>query len=481
MTPTAFFRRPDYGHAATGSLGRKGALALVTRVAPGGATLLTNILIGRLGGSVLLGSTQTVMSAASLGALGYPAGPAASRYLASLNAQERPELARAAARFLVHRVALVSLGLAAVGSGVAMLIGMDSPAVAVMIGVMLVAIAGRTFTEGLHFGGGEGARLAKWSVVVAAGSTCVAAILLLVGVRDVWVLAPLAGLNLLFFALSWPRRSGGRLPESLRREIRVFIVLSMLGSLTSTGFAQAAILVAGATQSLGFVGHYAAAMTLTTPIALAASALSAVLFPALAAAHGAAAKDVVAKRLRSTTSLMVSAMIAIYIPAVLVSDLAIGLVWGPGFEESEWIILFLLPAAVAGTLAVPAVSAVTAASNRGMALSATSSAIGALCGVAVWVIGTALGAEYTVPMGYAVGTVVIAAVPWVIAWRQNQLDWWPETMVALVGLILPLLIVVANRTFFGGGLWLSLGGAILLSGFWLVVRRRHISQLIRRR
>ncbi|PJI55192.1 hypothetical protein CTI14_07060 [Methylobacterium radiotolerans] len=64
-----------------------------------------------------------------------------------------------------------------------------------------------------------------------------------------------------------------------------------MGTLASTGFAQAAVLVGGVAQGLSFVGQYSAAMTMTTPLGVLAAALAAVLFPALAATHSVGATE----------------------------------------------------------------------------------------------------------------------------------------------------------------------------------------------
>lgn len=382
------------------------------------------------------------------------------------------------AQHLARRILVVISLVAVTGSAAAVLVWGVAPAVGVMIAIMLLAIAGRAFVEGLHFGGGEGSRLAKWSLAVAAGSTLLVACLLISGVRDVWVLAPLAGLNLLFVAFSWPRRTRERVDPTLTREIRLFIFLSMLGSLASTGFSQAAVLVAGVTQSLAFVGQYAAAMTLTTPLGLAASALSAVLFPALAAAHGAKATDLVRGRLRTSTSMMVTIMIGIYIPVVLLSQFIIELVWGEGFQQADWIILYLLPAIVISTIAVPAVSAVTAASNRGMATSAGSSLFGAGVGVVIWLLAGLAGLDYAVPLGFACGTLVIAAIPYVVAWRDNGMVWAADTVVLLAGILVPLTAVILIRAFFVedapvASLLCAVVGLLL----WCLLRLRSIRQI----
>ncbi|PJI55191.1 hypothetical protein CTI14_07055 [Methylobacterium radiotolerans] len=122
-------------------------------------------------------------------------------------------MARAVATHLSRRVMLASTAAALVVSAVVLLGNRGSGSVALVSGLMVVAVAGRAFVEGLHFGGGEGARLAKWSLVIACLSVTATIVLLLFGVRDVWVMAPLVALPIIFMAFSWPRRSSRRFQQ----------------------------------------------------------------------------------------------------------------------------------------------------------------------------------------------------------------------------------------------------------------------------
>lgn len=473
------FARPEYDRTTTDALGRKGMLALISRLAPGIATLLVNVAIGRLGGTALLGLTQTVTSGASIAALVYPAGGAASRYLSSLGAQGERETAQAVAAHLSRRVLLASTAAALVVSASVLLGNHGSGSVALLSGLMVIAVAGRAFVEGLHFGGGEGARLAKWSLTIAILSSTATVVLLLIGVRDVWVMAPLIALPLAFVVFSWPRRASRRLTGGLAKEIRGFVALSVVGTLASTGFGQAAVLVGGASQGLSFVGQYSAAMTMTTPLGVIAAALAAVLFPALAATHSVGTAEAVKLRLGAVTSIVITVMVGLFIPLAVLSELLVSLIWGSKFPQTAWIILFVLPAIVVSTIAVPAVSTVTASSNRGMATSAVSSVIGAVTGVVVWVVLIPSGSPVAIPLGFAAGTVVIAAIPLVIAWRRYRMAWAGEMILVVVVLAGTLALAVLGQQWELSPVYSVLGAAVL-TGLWLLVRHRSVRILLSR-
>lgn len=473
------FARPEYDRTTTNALGRKGILALLSRLAPGIATLLVNVAIGRLAGAGLLGLTQTVTSSASIAALVYPAGGAASRYLSSLGAQGEPEMARAVATHLSRRVLLASTAAGLVVSASVVLGNRGSGYVALLSGLMVIAVAGRAFVEGLHFGGGEGARLAKWSLTIAALSVAATVVLLLLGIRDIWIMAPVIALPIVFVAFSWPRRASRRLPGGLAKELRGFVALSVVGTLASTGFGQAAVLVGGVAQGLPFVGQYSAAMTMTTPLGVLAAALAAVLFPALAATHSVGATEAVQLRLRAVTSIVITVMVGLFIPLAILSELLVTLIWGAKFPQTAWIILFLLPAIVVSTIAVPAVSTVTASSNRGMATSAGASVVGAAVGVAVWVALVPTGSPVAIPLGFAVGTVVISSIPLVIAWRRYRMTWASEMTLVVVVLAVTLALVALGHRWELSPVYSVLGAGVLTC-LWLLVRHRSVRLLLTR-
>ncbi|WP_404435838.1 hypothetical protein LG322_11930 [Microbacterium aerolatum] len=473
------FSRPTYTGSAEERLARKSILALISRSAPGAATLAVNVMIGRLGGAALLGTTQSAMSTASLLALLYPtpASSAASKFVAATNARALDDHnASAIAASLARRVAVVALILAV---GVAIVYTVLHPGdivLPIVSAIMVIGISMRTLMDGLHFGAGLTLRLSAWSALIALFGTLATALLLVIGVRSAWVITPLAFSNLIFAVVSWPRRSAGRVPAPLRAEIRTFITLGVVGTLASAGFAQATVLVNAAVNGLAFTGKYAGALTLTTPIALISSALAAVLFPALAASFQSADRGAVRARVLTTTRLLATLLVPVLFVFTLLSDTLVSLVWGEGFTETRWIMLFLVPSVICTAIASPSVSALTARSNQGMFLSTVASLIGTVAGIAVWLIFIPISPELAVPAGYATGVFLIAAIPWCLTWRTYKMPWLGETLLVvsmiLTAVGLSAYLQITDRNFF-----VALAACLILTSAWVIVRRRDFRRI----
>lgn len=309
----------------------------------------------------------------------------ASRSIASSNARHDPARAQQIARYLANRVLLVAFALATGGIVYTVIAHRPDNEVALVSGLAVLSLSLRAFTEGLHFGGGESRRLAVWSSGIATLSTIATIVLLLIGVRSIWVITPLVLLNLAFVVCSWPRRADRLTDPATKAEISGFIRLAVVGTLSSAGFTQLAVLLAASVNGLAYAGTYAAANTLTAPITMLASALGSVLFPALASAHASGNVDELRARLSRATSQLSTLILFVCIPALILAGPIVNFLWGASFADTAWILLFSVPAVALGAIASPAVSAITSESNRGMAVSAISSVSGAAIGVIVWV------------------------------------------------------------------------------------------------
>lgn len=470
--------RPEYLGRADQQLGAKGTLALLSKIAPGVATLTTNLLIGRLGGAALLGLTQTAMSTAALASLIYPgpASTAASRYVASSLAEGAPSKAASVARYLGRRVLFAVLVLSSAIIIVSMVTGNPNPSLVLVSCVMTASVSIRIFVEGLHFGGGQARRLAMWSTGVAAAGVAGSGLLILLGLRSVWVIVPVAVANIIFAAISWP--TGGREPldPTARRTIRHFLVLAFLGTITSSGFAQATTLVANITVGLSFAGQYAAAITLTTPLAIVATAISATLFPALSAMHTRAGADLVRERVHSASRLINSIMGAAITVLIILARPIVSIVWGPHYAETWWIFIFLLTATLATAVAVPAVTALTASSNKGMLISAISSLAGAAVGVALWCMVIPLSGPVGVIIGCAAATITSGLVPYILIWRRYRMAWARITVELLLAVLISW--TVAGLAHFGliPDFVLPVFAALVFTG-WCFLRRRDVSRV----
>ncbi|MBB5642421.1 lipid II flippase MurJ [Cryobacterium roopkundense] len=264
-----------------------------------------------------------------------------------------------------------------------------------------------------------------------------------------------------------------------RRAIDRFMMLGVVGTVSSAGFLQTSILVATAVNGLSYAGEYAAALTLTTPISLIAGATSLALFPAMARDHGRDDLASLKKRTQLATQTLVTLMIAAFgVIGILAGPITL-LVWGKGFQENtDEILMFLLLAVVVGTIAVPSVNLLTTQSNRGMATSAISSLIGFAIGIAVWIALVPTLPEHAVPIGYLVGASTIAGIPYVIIWRRYQLPWLGQTLVivsvltGIVSLIVLFDVVLAP-------FWVQASVALLFLVLWSALRVKNVKQILR--
>lgn len=474
---THVFSRPKYTGPAAGRLARNSALALITRIAPGIATLVMNIAIGRLGGTALLGLTQSVIASASLASLLNPAASVASRFLGAQESTGEEEVSPTAS-YLARRTLLAASLLGATVALATWLLTTPPLATIIMSGLMVLTIIGRSLLEGLHFGGGEGLRLAWWSSIIAAGSVLGTIVLLLCGVRSAWVLSPLVLSTLAFIALSLPGRSNKKTDRALVRDVRIYTFLAAAGTLASSGFSQAALLVAGMVNGLSYAGQYTAAVTLITPLLLLTTAVSSVIFPALAAAHASADTNKVSQLLTAATDTLLTPVVAAFIFLSIVGDDLVALVWGDGFALTSVILVILLPGVVATAVASPAVSSITSSSNRGMVISVVSSASGAIVGAVIWVLLTPSVPSLSVPIGVTVGVITIAGTPYVIAWRRSRMAWVGQTTMLVGALaVTPTISLMLIRSTSD---WpLNLAVAVIAAAAWLVVRGKSTIRLVR--
>jgi O-antigen/teichoic acid export membrane protein len=256
------------------------------------------------------------------------------------------------------------------------------------------------------------------------------------------------------------------------------MLLGIVGTVSSSGFLQSSILVATATNGLHYSGQYAAALTLTTPVTLIASAIALALFPAMAGDHGRNDLLALNKRTNNATRILITVMIAMFGSISILAEPLTMLVWGREFENTSQILIFLLLAVVLITVAVPSVNSLTTQSNRGMAISAFSSLLGFTVGASTWVClgGTAPG--YSVPAGYLLGAMIISGVPYVLVWRSQRQHWSVQTMVLLGALASVLTITFSVRA---ADLpdWGLLIAAVLFLVVWCAVRSRDVKQIAR--
>jgi putative peptidoglycan lipid II flippase len=420
----------------------RGVWGLVGTASQGGLRFACNLLVGRIAGPAALGVFQGAISMAFLFSLLWPTsiGSAAAKFLARSRGAGDHEQTRAVAAHLARRSSQVTAVLAVVAgawwrwqephAGV-----VDSLSVA----LLLAGYCGYAFTRGVQYGVGQVRRGTQWDVIASVTGLVGLLLLLVLGVRSLVLLLPLAASYGIYAFACWPhgtRRSV--LPRDLRREVDGFITLAAVGSVVSSGFLQLAMLVARSVAAPREAGLFAAAMTLATPASLLAGSLSLVLFPTMAEAWGRGDTD----RFRAQTDLatrgLFSVMVAVFGPLALCSRLIVDVLWGERFAESAVVLPILLAAVCFSTLGVTSVNAIMTAGSGGMRITTAGGVAGVAVGAVVWAVTASGWGIVGIAVGYLTGTMVTFTIAFVLCWTR-----WRHRWALLVTRTLSAMLVVA--------------------------------------
>jgi len=472
------FSRLQFDRPASQSIARPGFYALITRIGPAAAGFLTNVLVGRLGSPILLGQTQAAISTASLASVAGPTstGSAASKYIATARGSGSSADAAIVAAYL-GRIALVTASALTVITGSVLALTDHDPLTVAVTSLMVLGVSARTFIEGAQFGAQQIERAAAWSTIVSVLSTAAVAAVLLLGARSIVVLVPLAVLNLIYAVATWPAMRGPMPARAHRRRILHFAVLAMLGTLANTGLLQASVLVAQSALGDHYTGQYSVAITLSAPITVLAGATTLVLFPILAASHGAGDAGAVARTTDGVSRHMLTLMIPALILLVLLGEPLIRLLWGDSFHEAYELTAFLAGAMILTAVASPAVSSLTTGDNRGILISASSALAGAIIGIGSWFVLLPVAPQIGIPLGFLIGTALTAGIPYAVAWRRQRQRWLGQaiTTVITVGVL-----VLASRMLpsLRLPLWTQCMLAVVALAAWVLLRRSSVVLLL---
>lgn len=474
----ALFTRLQFDRPTSQRIGRPGFYALITRITPAVAAFVTNVLIGRFSGPVLLGQTQAALSTASLTSVVGPtsAGSAVSKYVAVARGSGSPQAARDVAAYIARFALSAASGLTVIVGVALFLLGLPLHTV-VITSLMVAGVSARAFIEGAQFGAQQLERAATWSTLISILSTLSVAALLMAGTRDVTVLLPLALLNLTYAAVTWPSMRGPLPTKELRKDALRFSGLAMVGTLASTGLLQASVLVAQARLGDVYTGLYSVAITLSAPITVLAGALTLVLFPILAASHGAGDTAAVRRTANGVSDVLATITIPLLIALVFLGRPLIATLWGPEFLPAYPVMVLIATAMIITALAAPSVSSLTTGENRGMMLSACSAAAGAVVGISSWFVLLPVVPNLAIPLGFLLGTLLTSGIPYAVAWRSQKQRWLGRTLICVIvigALIATALLSESEHA----PLWLSILFAIGALVAWLVLRHRSVRTLL---
>jgi len=464
------------------SMAKRGALSTAGVLAQSVTRFVTNVVIGRIGGPLVLGSVASGIATGQLLALLGPtsAGNAASKFIARARGKGSATEAAAVARHLRIRATQTTVVLAVLAVPIWIYVDKGESSGAAAIAALVLGYSGYSFTRGVQYGAGLVARATAWDLLTSALGMLGVVVALLLGVRGIYVVVPLAAAYGVYTLAGWPWHTRGVIEEKLRREIDLFILLGVAGTVSSAGFMQSSVILARISGGSGGAGQYAAALVLATPASLLAMSLSLVLFPSMSEAWGR--RDIAAFKTQTdrASRALVVAMTGVLGVLAICSPAIVRIVWGREFEDASRILPILLLAVLANTVSVACTNALTTRSTRGVATSTVSSVAGMLIGIVSWVVFVPRFGAEGVALGYLLGALVIAVVPIVIVTRRDGHKWTGLWIRLLAGLTVLLVILVVDRRFVASR-WMELPEAVVFVAGWLLLVRRDLLIALNRR
>ncbi|MDF2146609.1 lipopolysaccharide biosynthesis protein [Knoellia sp. p5-6-4] len=423
---TTLLRPVRLDQPTVGTMAERGAWGLLGTASQGGLRFAANLLVGRMGGPVALGIFQSAISVALLLSLCWPTsiGSAAAKFLARSRGGGDAQQTQAVAAHLGRRSVQVT-ALMVVVCGV--LWSIHDPRATVLdvvsIALLLAGYCGYAFTRGVQYGVGQVRRGTQWDVIASVLGLVGMLVLLLLGIRSLALLLPLAASYGVYTVACWPHGARSTLGKELRREIDGFITLAAVGSIVSAGFLQLAMIVAKAVASPHDAGLFAAAMTLATPASLLAGSLSLVLFPTMAESWGRGDRVQFHTQTDLATRGLFSVMVAIFGPLALCSRLIVDVLWGDRYADSAVVLPILMGAVCLTTLGVSSVNAIMTAGRRGMRITTGGGIAGMTLGCLVWLFAGPAWGIVGIAVGYLAGTATIFAISFAVCWRQGGHHW----------------------------------------------------------
>jgi len=473
----AMFRRTDVTEHQDRSLSSRWAFGMLGTISQGLVRFLYSVLIGRFLGPIVLANVNSGISLALLLSLLWPtsSGQAATRYVAEFRGAEKLEQARAVATYLGRRVLVSGVLLALVTVLASYFILHLGLWTSIGSGALLLGFAGWSYARGVQYGAGLIVRASLWDT---AGSLL--AIVLLLGVlffrAEPLLLLPLSIGYGAYAVICWPRRSGEPLAKEVRATVNKFVTYGVLGTLSSTGMLQLAMIWANFVGTKVDTGHFAAALSLATPATMVARTFSQVLFPSMAEATGRNDAASLRRQTDVATRGMFIVMTGVFGTLALASPLVMLVLYGPSFSEADTLLAILLVAVLFTTLPIAAVNRLNSMGLHGARGVSLTAAGGLLLALLLWaVLGPPLGV-LGIAIGYLCVVTATSAVPILWAWRLDDQRWLGMVVRVIVGLSIAIGAFIAFRSFNAAPI-LHAGSAILFAVAWFGINWREIVRL----
>lgn len=463
----------------TTSLRGRAALSTYATAVQGLARLLYGVLIGNFGSRELLGQTNTSLSLSVLSSQLWaaPAATGGTRFVAARATLDDPEGAATVARHIATRTALISMvlptGVSLAGS---LWLGFG-PAQTIATVLLAFSYSMYVTLRGIQYGALRFRHVAFWDTV--AGALALVLVVLVLAL-DLTVLAllPLAAGYGLFAVMSWPARAAGRVEPTLRRQIDHFVLFGALSGIASGGLLQLSQIAAHYYAGPASAGDYAAALTLATPASMLSIALSTVLVPPLVAAAGRGDRRAVHVQSDAIARRLTAIFVGLFGVLVLLSPLAITVVWGAEFVAAADILPVLLIAVMLTSIALGGATTLTSTRVRGPRAVAFLNLGGLVLSVLAWpFLAPAMGTT-GVALGYLVGSGAASLAILGTVWWVEKHAWWDLAAKLIGGAALVVVLAMATRSVPGlTGAAVQVAAATAFGLVWLLVNRSDVRAL----
>ena len=159
----------------------------------------------------------------------------------------------------------------------------------------------------------------------------------------------------------------GGVDSALRRQIDHFVMFGAVSGLASGGLLQLSQIAAHNYAGPAQAGDFAAALTLATPASMLSVALSTVLVPPLVAAAGRGDRPAVHAQSDAIARRLTAIFVGLFGVLVIVSPLAIAVVWGAEYSAAAEILPVMLVAVMLTSIALGAATTLQSTRVRGPA------------------------------------------------------------------------------------------------------------------
>lgn len=438
---------------AAGRLAHGAALVGIGLAAQGGIRLLYNVVTARALGPTGYADYAMAVGLGMVGSIFLPtsAGAAVSKF--TNRAWGRSNGAAAAASYAHVHNSVITYLVAAVPSGLALgwLLFRDVN-LALGAAALIAGLSMQAFIRGAHMAFGSQSREALIQPTLGAISLgCLLLLLFSSGSVAPGTAAILLGVPLIAYSIAALPKTPGRrnsLPPEVRREIDGFVFLAAVGSLASAGFVQFVILAGNVRLPAHDAGVLAAAVSMSTPLTLASSALMLVLYPRLSRHVGGGKFSEISRLRRHAFAFTSAGAAAISILTGLLADWVCRTFLGADFEGASAPLIVLVAATQVLTLAVGSTAVLTTQGNQQSLRMSTYAWVGLAAGVVLWL---AWGSTpEAIAWGFAIGVWVTGSLGVMQADRFYGDRLLPSWLTVSGGLVI-VTAMSANDNFSSGG------------------------------